>query len=195
MFVLASSSPRRAMLLSEWGYKPEVIEVNVDETLPPGCDPYEGVGILAARKALAGLKFWQKSGGNEADVVIGADTMVVLERQALGKPKTPYEAELMLESLSGREHLVLTGLALARGDGETVVAVAETKVRFRPLSHDEIRVYVESGEPLDKAGAYGIQGGARKFVESYHGSLSNVIGLPMELLSDKLKAWGIDQTV
>lgn len=199
--------------MSEWGYKPEIIKVNVDETLPPRSDLYAGVKTLAERKALAGFKLWQEAGGNKGDVVIGADTMVVLGGQALGKPVSREDAEKMLESLSAREHIVLTGLALVRraaaastdaaGTTETPSSAAweiasdaaETQVRFRRLLPAEIKAYVESGEPLDKAGAYGIQGEARKFVESYQGSLSNVIGLPMELLTEMLKAWGIEHRV
>lgn len=199
--------------MSEWGYKPEIIKVDVDETLPPKSDPYAGVRMLAERKALAGLQLWQEAGGKKGDVVIGADTMVVLDGQALGKPESREDAEKMLESLSAKEHLVLTGLALVRGaatattDAAGTAAIAssaaweiasdaaETKVRFRRLLPAEIKAYVDSGEPLDKAGAYGIQGEARKFVASYQGSLSNVIGLPMELLTEMLKAWGIEHGV
>lgn len=194
MLVLASSSPRRAMLLREGGYVFETVKFSVAEDLPEGMMPKIGVKQLAIRKAQAGLAHWLNQGGNSQDVVLGADTMVVRDYCILGKPATPAEAEEMLQSLSGRAHLVLTGVALTGGGGRLEADVVETVVRFRQLSINEIKEYVLSGEPMDKAGAYGIQGEAGKFVESYSGSLTNVIGLPMEYLAEHLGAWGIKQT-
>lgn len=195
MLVLSSSSPRRAMLLREGGYSFETVEAPVSEALPEGLSPKIGVRDLAVRKAQAGLSQWLDRGGNIEDVVLGADTMVVLDdTYILGKPSTPVEAEEMLQKLSGRSHVVLTGVALVSGSGRLEAAVVETVVHFRQLSTDEIRAYVIGGEPMDKAGAYGIQGEARKFVESIEGSLTNVIGLPMEYLGEHLRAWGIKQT-
>jgi septum formation protein len=181
------------MLLRNWGFQPEVIEVNVPETLDQGINPREGVELLAGRKALAGLAEWQKLGGRPEDIVLGADTMVVLEQIILGKPGTPAEAWEMLQLLSGKQHSVLTGVAIIRLTGERELAVVETVVNFRKLSEDQIKAYIATGEPMDKAGAYAIQGGAQVFVESYSGSLTNVIGLPMEYVSEKLKTWGISQ--
>jgi len=194
MLVLASSSPRRAMLLSKGGYPFEVVKASVSEVLPEGMSPETGVRQLAVRKAQAGLTHWLELGGDKLDVALGADTMVVLDAQILGKPTTSGEAEEMLYKLSGRTHLVLTGVALMDGSGKIVANVVETIVRFRSLRAEEIKEYVASGEPMDKAGAYGIQGEARKFVASIQGSLTNVIGLPMEYLSEQLRAWGIKQT-
>jgi septum formation protein len=194
MLVLASSSPRRAMLLREGGYTFETVKAPVLEELPEGLDPKAGVKELAVRKAQAGLTQWLDQGGNLQDVILGADTMVVLDARILGKPETPAEAEEMLQSLSGRTHVVLTGVALISGSGRLVSDVVETVVRFQELGVQDIKSYVASGEPMDKAGAYGIQGEAGKFVESFEGSLTNVIGLPMEYLSDYLRAWGIEQT-
>ena len=194
MLVLASSSPRRAMLLREGGYLFKTVEASVSEGLPEGMVPETGVRELAIRKAKAGLTQWLAQGGNVQDVIMGADTMVVLDSRILGKPETPAEAEEMLQSLSGRTHVVLTGVALLSGSGTLASDVSETVVRFRQLEVDEIKAYVASGEPMDKAGAYGIQGEARKFVESFEGSLTNVIGLPMECLVGYLRAWGIEQT-
>ncbi|HWQ89786.1 MAG TPA: Maf family protein [Desulfitobacteriaceae bacterium] len=191
MLLLASSSMRRLMLLQNWGFQPQVIEVSVPEMLDPNTDPREGVKILAERKALAGLVVWQKIGGRPEDLILGADTIVVWKQQILGKPKTEAEAREMLQKLSGQEHVVLTGVALLRLTGHKEAAVIETKVNFRRLSQAQIEAYVASGEPMDKAGAYAIQGGAQEFVESYSGSLTNVIGLPMEYVSAKLKTWGI----
>ena len=193
MLVLASMSPRRRMLLRDWGFQPEVIKVSVPEILAEDTDPREGVQLLAERKALAGFVEWQKSGGRSEDIILGADTMVVLNKKILGKPRTPLEAQDMLQLLSGKQHLVLTGVALMRLTGEKELAVIETVVNFCRLSKAQIKAYVATGEPMDKAGAYAIQAGARKFVESYSGSLTNIIGLPMEYVSEKLKTWGISQ--
>jgi septum formation protein len=190
MLLLASSSARRLILLQNWGFQPQVIKVSVTEIVDPNTDPRKWVKILAERKAMAGVAAWQKIGGRPQDIVLGADTIVVWEQQILGKPKTEAEARKMLQMLSGRQHVVLTGVALLRLTGEKEVAVVETKVKFRRLSQAQIKDYVASGEPMDKAGAYAIQGGAREFVESYTGSVTNVIGLPMEYVSAKLKAWG-----
>ncbi|MDP4160386.1 MAG: Maf family protein [Bacillota bacterium] len=194
MLILASSSPRRAMLLREGGYPFEIVKASVNEELPEGILPAAGVEQLAIRKAEAGLNHWLEQGGDLRDVVLGADTMVVLDTQILGKPATPAEAEEMLTRLSGRTHVVLSGVALISGLGRQNAGVIETIVRFRQLSAEEIKAYVASGEPMDKAGAYGIQGEAGKFVAAIQGSLTNVIGLPMEYLSEQLKAWGIEQT-
>lgn len=191
MLFLASLSPRRVMLLRDWGFQPEVIKVSVSEILAEDSDPSEGVKLLASRKAMAGLGELRKYCVKPEDIVLGADTMVVLERQILGKPKTVFEAEEMLHFLSGKQHHVLTGVALIRVTGQKELAVVETKVNFRRLSQAQIKAYVATGEPMDKAGAYAIQGEAKEFVESYSGSLTNVIGLPMEYVSEKLKSWGI----
>lgn len=181
------------MLLKDWGYAFECVVAPVSEHLPSDIGVWEGVRRLAEDKARAGLQLWLEQGGAKEDISLGADTMVVLDGKALGKPASAEEAVSMLNQLSGREHSVLTGVALIRGTGEQESAIVETKVRFRKLTGDEIIDYVKTGEPLDKAGAYGIQGQAGIFVESYTGSLSNVIGLPMEFISDRLKAWGILQ--
>lgn len=194
MLILASSSPRRATLLSEGGFTFETIHVNVSEELPEGMLPKQGVCYLAECKAQAGLKCWRESGGSSQAVVLGADTLVVYGQRIMGKPQTFDEAEEMLQELSGKTHLVLTGVALISGSGRLHVKAVETIVNFRELLLDEIKGYVASGEPMDKAGSYGIQGEARKFVSSIQGSLTNVIGLPMEYLSEELKAWGIKQT-
>jgi septum formation protein len=183
------------MLLREGGYAFETVQTSVSEVLQEGMPPEIGVRHLAVRKAQAGLTQWLDRGGNLQDVVLGADTMVVLDgTRILGKPSTPAEAEEMLQKLSGRTHVVLTGVALISGSGRLEVDVLKTVVHFRQLSTAEIKAYVLGGEPMDKAGAYGIQGEAGKFVESFEGSLTNVIGLPMEYLLEHLRAWGIEQT-
>ncbi|MGI6120036.1 MAG: Maf family protein [Desulfosporosinus sp.] len=192
MLVLASSSPRRAMLLSAAGYTFRIVKASVSEELPEGIAPESGVRELAVRKAQAGLTNWLDQGGSIEDVIMGVDTMVVLDTRILGKPETQSEAEEMLQSLSGRTHVVLTGVALVSGTGRFFSDVVKTIVHFRQLSVDEIKAYVADGEAMDKAGAYGIQGEAGKFVDSIEGSLTNVIGLPMEYLPEYLRAWGIE---
>jgi len=194
MLVLASSSPRRAMLLREGGYPFKTVKASVSEELPDDMGAKTGVRELAVRKAQAGLTQWLNQGGNVQDVIMGADTMVVLDARILGKPETPAEAEEMLQNLSGRTHVVLTGVALINGSGRLFSDVIETVVRFHELTADDIKAYVASGEAMDKAGAYGIQGDAGKFVESFEGSFTNVIGLPMESISEYLRAWGIEHT-
>ena len=181
-------------MLREGGYVFETVKASVSEELVEGIPPKIGVKQLAERKAKAGLTRWIELGGNSQDVVLGADTMVVLDSCILGKPVSEAEAEEMLHRLSGRTHSVLTGVALISGDGNLVANVVETIVHFRQLGEEEIKAYVASGEPMDKAGAYGIQGGAKRFVTSLQGSLTNVIGLPMEYLSEQLRTWGIEQT-
>jgi len=194
MLVLASSSPRRALLLREGGYVFDTVKASVSEELAEEIPPEIGVRQLAVRKAEAGLIHWLELGGDKLDVVLGADTVVVLDSNILGKPASTVEAEEMLQRLSGRTHAVLTGVALISGSGKIVADVIETIVNFRRLGADEIKAYVAGGEPMDKAGAYGIQGEAKKFVTSIQGSLTNVIGLPMEYLTKQLRTWGIEQT-
>ncbi|MDA8229690.1 MAG: Maf family protein [Desulfitobacterium hafniense] len=191
MLVLASSSPRRSMLLDEWGYTFEIIMASVDEELPEEISPERAVRELAMKKALAGLNKRLEAGGSEDDVILGADTVVVLDGRILGKPSGPQEARAMLEGLSGRNHEVWTGVALVSPSSGSETTGICTMVNFRELLPGEIESYVLTGEPLDKAGAYGIQGGAAKFVSSVDGSYTNVIGLPMEYLSERLAVWGI----
>jgi septum formation protein len=193
MLVLASTSPRRAMLLEEARFAFELVKAEVSEELPEGISPEEGVQELALRKAQAGLNQWLKLGGGTDDIILGADTIVVLENRILGKPITEHEAEEMLYSLSGRQHSVYTGVALINGAGRKESSAIKTDVFFRSLTQEEIKGYIATGEPMDKAGAYGIQGKASSFVDHYEGSLSNVIGLPMEHVSERLNVWGIEQ--
>lgn len=194
MLVLASASPRRALLLEEGGYNFVTVKADVSEELPQGIRPEDGVKALALRKALAGLDAWLAAGGSPEDVILGADTIVALDTQILGKPTDEVDAEKMLLQLSGRQHEVYTGVALVTGTGRQQENHAiQTNVYFRPIAREDIRAYIATGEPMDKAGAYAIQGGAGQFVDHFEGSLSNVIGLPMEYVSEQLKAWGIEQ--
>jgi septum formation protein len=168
--VLASGSPRRLELLRRLGLDPEVRVAAVDETPLTGETPAETVARLARAKAHA------VEAGDA--LVVAADTEVVLDDTVLGKPADPAEATAMLRALSGRAHVVLTGVHVLAGDRESA-AVEETVVCFRALSDEEIAAYVATGEPDDKAGGYGIQGAGGMFVERIEGSDTNVIGLPL----------------
>ena len=173
--VLASKSPRRKELLSTVYNSFEIITEEVDETLPLGVHPREGVEILAVRKGEAVAK------GLGADaLVISSDTLVEMDGVALGKPTSPYDAVRMLTSLSGRGHNVHTGVAV-HYRGRVFSGVDSTEVRFRSLSLTEIEEYVRTGEPMDKAGSYGIQGLGGRFVEEYRGDFDTVVGLSVSL--------------
>jgi len=169
--ILASASPRRRELLSLFGI-PFVIRVaDIDETMDPEKAPFDEVSRVSRLKALA-------VPAETGDVVIAADTIVVCAGKVLGKPKTEEEAAAMLRLLSGRDHQVMTGVTVRRGDYcETFTDV--TDLHFRELTDREIERYVASGEPMDKAGAYGIQGGAALFCEKMNGDYYNVMGLPV----------------
>lgn len=169
--VLASGSPRRLELLRRLGLDPEVRVAAVDEALRPGEAPAATVARLAAAKARAVEAPY-------GALVVAADTEVVLDGTVLGKPADDPEATAMLRSLSGREHVVLTGVHVRCGEREAA-AVEETVVRFRGLGDDEVAAYVATGEPHDKAGGYGIQGAGGMFVERIEGSDTNVVGLPL----------------
>lgn len=177
--ILASGSPRRRELLAQMGYEFEIIVPEVDEHIdaPAG----EAVAILSRRKAQAVAK--QLRSG----VVIASDTLVSLNGRALGKPENEAEAFEMLAALSGNTHEVFTGVTLLNAaDGRSSTRSVRTGVRFRRLSDEEIRAYIRTGEPMDKAGAYGIQGGAGAFVEALDGSLENVIGFPVDDVQEML---------
>jgi septum formation protein len=173
---LASGSPRRRELLAQIGVRTEVIAVNVDETrqLREAAETY--VSRLALAKARAG---WQAVAERaQGRPVLGADTIVVCERDILGKPRDRHEAAAMLQRLSARTHKVLTAVALVKGE-RTATALSITDVSFKALTADEIQRYCATGEPDDKAGAYGIQGYGAAFVTHIHGSYSGVVGLPL----------------
>ena len=169
--ILASASPRRKELM-EFFHIPFVIRAaDIDETMDPALPPETEVARVCRLKALAVPR------GSE-DVVIAADTIVVCGGRVLGKPHSPEEAENMLRLLSGREHQVMTGCTVcAPGGTETFTEI--TDLHFRELSDAEISRYVATGEPMDKAGAYGIQGGAALFCEGIRGDYYNVMGLPV----------------
>ena len=177
--ILASSSPRRRELLGLFGIPFVIRAADIDETMDPNLPPEQEVARVSRCKALAVPR-------QTDDVVIAADTIVVCEGRVLGKPHSPREAEEMLTLLSGRDHQVMTGCTIAAG--EQVQTFTEiTDLHFRPLEPEEIRRYVESGEPMDKAGAYGIQGGAALFCRRMEGDYYNVMGLPVCRLWQQLR--------
>ena len=187
--ILASASPRRRELMTAAGYTFEVSVSSADEDLSPDTPPAEGVRILAERKAGAVAKTIGDTTGQT--FVVGADTLVELDGVPLGKPKDEADAKRMLSALSGSRHRVVTGVAVIAGD-KCFSGTETTVVSFRSLSDSEISDYVATGEPMDKAGAYAIQGGAEKFVSGLDGELDNVIGLPCKLLARLLSRAGYD---
>jgi septum formation protein len=169
--VLASRSPRRAELLEAAGIPFTMAPADIDETPAPGEVPLEYVRRMAREKAAA----------VPGALVLAADTIVLVDGEIMGKPSDRVEAVRMLEALSGREHEVITAVCLRRSE-ETTVACETTRVQFAPMTAAEISEYVDSGEPMDKAGAYGIQGLASRYAERVEGSYSNVVGLPVALV-------------
>ena len=181
--VLASQSPRRRELL-EWIQKDFIVQASsAEEVIPPGATPYEAVELLATTKAQAVAKDYPDC------VVIGADTVVALDGQIMGKPKDHADSVSMLSALSGREHEVYTGVALVV-NGQTESFYERTAVRFLPLTEEEINWYANLDEPYDKAGAYGIQGYGSLLVKGICGDYFNVMGLPVAALNRRLKALG-----
>ena len=169
--ILASASPRRQELLKIFGLPFTVRVADIDETMDMNLPPYDEVGRVSRAKALAIPR-------NGDDMVVAADTIVVCEGKVLGKPKDEDDAKAMLRLLSGRDHQVMTGCTVLYGDKcETFTEV--TDIHFRDLSENEIARYVASGEPMDKAGSYGIQGGAALFCTHMVGDYYNVMGLPL----------------
>jgi septum formation protein len=180
--VLASQSPRRRELLGLLGLRPEIRPAHTDEAVRPGESPEAYVRRVAAEKAAAVT----------GDLVLAADTAVVLGGEVLGKPRDPADAGRMLRALSGRAHRVLTAVCVRRdvpaASAEVLVA---TEVEFAPLSEERIAWYVATGEPLDKAGAYALQGAGGAFVAAVHGSVSNVVGLPLRESAALLERLGL----
>ena len=183
MLILASSSPRRAELLRAAGIVFTVRAAGVDETVAPDESPRDYVLRQSREKARAVVR------GDE--LALGADTTVVINGEIIGKPADADEAERVLRALSGQWHEVLTGVTLTRAD-RIVSAVSSTRVKFAELSDAEIKWYISTGEPMDKAGAYAIQGHASLFVEGIEGSYSNVVGLPMRLTYQLAREMGVE---
>lgn len=175
-FILASRSPRRAELLAAAGFVFDVVPADIDETRWPGEPPDRYVVRMAREKALAVRRAAARAG---AEPVLAADTAVVVDGRVLGKPGDAGEAAEMLRALSGRTHEVMTGLALAGSDGRLTAECVVSRVTFATLSEPEVEWYVTTGEPMDKAGAYAVQGLASRFIERVEGSYTNVVGLPI----------------
>jgi septum formation protein len=173
-FILASASPRRGEFLKIMGLDFDIIPANIDETFRPEETPREHVLRLAEGKALAVARFRPDAW------VLGADTIVVVAGEVLGKPGSPAEATKMLEKLSGREHEVLTGFSIVREDrGVRIREVVGSSVLFREIDADEMAWYTGTAEPYDKAGAYAVQGMGGCFIREIRGSCTNVVGLPL----------------
>ncbi len=176
--VLASKSPRRSEILKNASIDFVVRTADADETIPNGTKPEDAVVFLAARKAMAVTRA-------KDEMVLAADTVVVLDGEILGKPKDKDDAYNMIKKLSGRVHSVFTGVC-AIADGFSMTFSEETRVEFYNLSDEEIKTYINTDEPYDKAGAYGIQGLASKFIRGIDGDYFNVVGLPMSAIYQKI---------
>ena len=182
--ILASQSPRRKELLGLFHIPFSVRVADIDETMDPAAAPYDEVARVSRLKAAAVPR-------EEDDVVVAADTIVVCQGKVLGKPHSPEEAKAMLRLLSGRDHQVMTGMTVLRGD-RAITVTEVTDLHFRGLSEKEIEDYVATGEPMDKAGAYGIQGGAALFCSRMEGDYYNVVGLPVCRLSQILQELSLE---
>ena len=179
--ILASQSPRRRELMGLFKIPFTVQVADIDETMDPEKDPAQEVARVSRLKA-------QAVACSQEQIVIAADTIVVCGERILGKPKDEEEAVQMLWALSGQTHQVMTGLTVCRGT-ECITGTEVTDVVFRTLSEQEILDYVQTGEPMDKAGAYGIQGGGALFVHQIRGDYYNVVGLPVCRLGQILRNW------
>lgn len=177
--ILASASPRRQELLRIFGCPFTVRAADIDETMDPDKAPFDEVARVSRQKA-------QAIAARQDDVIIAADTIVVCCGKVLGKPRDAQDARRMLSLLSGRDHQVMTGCTVVRG-GRAVTFTEVTDLHFRPLLPQEIRRYILTGEPMDKAGAYGIQGGAALFCQRMEGDYYNVMGLPLCRLGQVLR--------
>jgi septum formation protein len=183
--VLASASPRRRELLDSLGLRYSIRAAGLDETPLPGEEPRDTVLRLAAAKAAAVAQ--------PGELALAADTDVVLGGELLGKPRDPADARRMLARIAGREHTVLTGVALAEpGRDRRAAGLATSRVRMAPMSGEEIDWYVATGEPLDKAGSYAVQGLGALFVEEVFGNYTNVVGLPIPLTYRLFRELGYD---
>jgi septum formation protein len=184
--ILASASPRRRALLAQLAIPFEIMPANIEEQQLPQESPFTYVVRMAQSKATCLAQQYPDA------LVLGADTIVVLDNHILGKPENSAVAHQMLHRLSGRQHTVMTGLALLHQRQQFLcIDTVSTLVRFRPLLQAEIEQYVDTGEPFDKAGAYAIQGGAAAFVVSLEGCYTNVVGLPLHRTAALLRSAGL----
>ena len=185
MLILASQSPRRQELLQLLGVTFTIKTADIDETMDMAYTPQHEVRQVAARKA---AKIAESA--DPGDVIISADTIVVIGGEILGKPKDTADAHRMLRLLAGQTHEVMTGLCVRQGE-RVKDDVVITRVTFRPLSDEEIDAYIATGDPMDKAGAYGVQGRAATFVSSLDGDFFSVMGLPVCRLTEMLREFDV----
>ncbi|NLF48845.1 MAG: septum formation inhibitor Maf [Acholeplasmataceae bacterium] len=179
-FILASNSPRRKELMELIGWEYEIITANIEENVDPELNPEEAVTELAFQKALAVFRH------HKDKVVLGFDTLVYTDGKIYGKPKDAQEARRMLKELAGKTHAVVTGVAIMT-QAKSKSFFTKTLVTFYPMSDKEIEEYVATGEPLDKAGAYAIQGVGSRFVETIQGDYFTIVGMPIARLYQELK--------
>jgi septum formation protein len=185
--ILASASPRRKEILEKTGLKFRVDESDYEEKIVPGLKPHELAVLFSCKKARAVARRYRDA------LIIAADTIVVLKGKLFGKPRDAEDASKMLKALSGKSHYVITGFTIIdTGIKKELSRSIETKVFFKRLSAVEIEAYIRSGEPLDKAGAYGIQGLGAVIVKKIEGDFFNVVGLPLNAVVGSLKKFGIN---
>lgn len=188
--ILASQSPRRKQILEDRGYEFRIFPIEVSEILDKNLNFIDRIADCARQKAQAAASMVKPLKSQDV-LLISADTMVVFNNSFLGKPKNYLEASSTLSQLSGQVHQVITGFCLwDLRPNRFVLGQEISEVRFRRLTIEEIESYVRSGDPMDKAGSYGIQGEAKKFVESMSGSFNNIVGLPIERIEDEMKKQG-----
>jgi len=188
--ILASSSPRRKELIQRLGLPVEVVQNTVDETVDQNLAPHEVVLTLAKRKMIAA---WEKIGAKKDCIIISGDTIVVQNGDILGKPCDADDAFRMLKRLQGERHTVYSGVASMHAEtGKKIIDYRAVKVTMKPLSDRQIQRYIATGEPMDKAGAYGIQGLGASLIEKIEGDYFAVVGLPLALVRDMLSALGVE---
>ena len=186
--ILASASPRRKELLEKLGIKFKIEPSNYDENVSLKLRPRKLAEYLSYKKAEA------VAANYDGAIIIGADTIVVFKSKIFGKPKNKEDAKKILSKLSGKVHFVITGFSIIDiKNNKKIIDSVKTKVYFKNLSKEKINDYVASGEPLDKTGAYGIQGRGIQLIEKIEGDYSNVVGLPLKDLKDNLKEFGVDK--
>jgi septum formation protein len=185
--ILASASPRRKEILEKTGLKFKVDESDYKEKVDPGLKPHELARFLSREKARHVARRYRNA------LVIAADTIVVFRGRLFGKPRNEEQAKEMLKAMSGKAHSVITGFTIIDTAGKKEISRSvESKVFFKRLSTDEIETYIISGEPLDKAGAYGVQGLGAVIVKRIEGDFFNVMGLPLNALTESLKKFGVN---
>jgi len=182
--ILASQSPRRTTLMTEAGYEFDVQPAAIEEKVDPTQTPTNNAMALALQKAR-----WVASRQKRC-FVIGADTLVVLDEKIIGKPTDPDDAERILTRISGRPHQVITGVAVINPESQSFTDATASTVQIKTLTREEIRAYIKTGEPMDKAGAYAIQGQGAFMVTSWSGPFDNIVGLPVDSLRTLLREAG-----